>query len=250
MAGDEQRKESKMKNTIKVTSLIVLVAAAIFAATVGAVSDARADDDPPPPPGGGSWGMASPTPTPNNSVQMADPGFDTILGELQPIIPAGDLQPAPAPAPNNNPQIVIPDCWDTVLGCREPNPDILKELKPVAGGSGNQDGSDNAGGSNDNGGSSDTDGSDDSGGSDNADGSSNPSGSSDTGGSNNAGGSSDPSGSINSGNPSLPNAGTGTTSSATHGSQSGLILVVLIIAGFAVVLALLFTAWRMKRSER
>jgi hypothetical protein len=247
MAGDEQRKESKMKNMIKVTSLITLAAAAVLAASIATVSGARAQvivTDPIIPAGDLQPALTpTPQPGPNNVVRMADPGFDTIVGQLQPIIPAGDLQIAPQPAPNNNLQIAIPDCWDTVLGCREPNPDILKELQPVAGGSGNQDGSDNAGGPNDTGasdnpgGSSDTDGSNDSGGTNNTDGSSNPSGSS------------DPSASVNSGDPSLPNAGTGTASSATDGGQSSLIPVILIIAGFAVALALLFTAWRIKRSE-
>jgi hypothetical protein len=201
-----------MKATIKVTSLIVLVAAAIFAATVGAVSDARADDDPPPPPGGGSWGMATPTPEPNNNPQIAIPDcMKTVLGCRVPIIQLGDLQIAPTPTPTPEP---TPEPSPTPT----PTPDINN--------SGNSSDSNNTDGSGDQVNSGNTD------------------GSGDASGSGNVG---DPD---DSADPSLPNAGTGTASSVTDGSQSGLIMIVLIIAGFAVALALFFTAWRMGRSER
>jgi hypothetical protein len=208
-----------MKATIKVTSLIVLVAAAIFAATVGAVSDARADDDPPPPPGGGSWGMATPTPEPNNNPQIAIPDcMKTVLGCRVPISQLGDLQLAPTPTPTPEPP-----------STPTPTPDINNP--------GNSSGSNNPAGSGDQVNSGNPAGPGDQVNSGNTDGSSNVAGSGNAG---------DPD---DSADPSLPNAGTG-TASTSDGGQSGLIMIVLIIAGFAVALALFFTAWRMGRSER
>ncbi len=171
-----------MRNAIKATSLIALVAVAVLAVSVATASEARAQ-------------------------------------VLIPNIPYGGFQPVPPPAPNNSVQIAPIDC-NGIVDCLQPNIGNNIELAPNPNPNPNPNPGSSAGSTG---------------------GSGSPSGSGNVAGATNA------PAPDKSSDASLPNAGTGTGSSATGGSQSDLILVGLVIAGFAIALALFFTAWRMRR---
>jgi hypothetical protein len=224
-----------MKNTIKVTSLITLVAAVVLAVSVATVSGARADE-PPPPPGGSSWGMASPIPTPPPTMQIAPISPCILPGTCLPPNIGDNIELAPTPtpqpptgggswgmaSPTPTPQ---PPTGSGSWGMASPTPTPQPPSSPTP----------------------------------TPQPPSTPAPTPDTGNSGSTGGPNSPGGSSNvagatnapapdkSSDASLPNAGTGTGSSATGGTQSDLILVGLVIAGLVIALALFFTAWRMRR---